>query len=501
MAALQDLTSNQELPLKGMRLVVTSFDLQQVEHRGIAMYSKGLLKALKQSGAEIWLLTDFDPPIRGSGLSKAPAAVRELYYQAKVLESLTAGYGSLFAPWAAMKIAQKNRIIKNLIKIWIFIQGIPSQVLIKRRYRLNNLRKINLHDLHDSPYERQERLSYLENLDGIICAKHLYLNVFKSALMRKQTPVKIELGGFDALVTTAPLNVKTDRKHSLVQSIHDLIPIEYTETTDHVGVFSKRMLSCIDAKRLFVSASAKDKFDRVFCGEQQHEGTIITQPPSLVIPPGIRGQIFKHETLRPAPGTKKEIGTLHAFRYLLFNSSIEQRKNLLFAIKAFKNSGLPDQGIKLCVTGQLKADSYSESIRKESDESILITGYIDETAKANLFINSLLVISPSLVEGFGIPVLDAACLGVPALASPSHSHQEIKAMDDFKDLVWICDTTKSLDWSIAMQNLAKAELSRIKDDNGKEQERRIDRYVEKNEMIFENFRNSISSQVLKGIRS
>ena len=146
------------------------------------MYSKGLLKALKQSGAEIWLLTDFDPPMRGTGLSKAPAAVRELYYQAKVLESLTAGYGSLFAPWAAMKMAQKNRIFKNLIKLWIFIHGIPSQVLIKRRYRLNNLRKINLHDLHDSPYERQERLSYLENLDGIICARHLYLNVFKSVI-------------------------------------------------------------------------------------------------------------------------------------------------------------------------------------------------------------------------------------------------------------------------------------------------------------------------------
>ena len=62
----------------------------------------------------------------------------------------------------------------------------------------------------------------------------------------------------------------------------------------------------------------------------------------------------------------------------------------------------------------------------------MLTGYVDEATKRHLYLNALALISPSLVEGFGIPVLDAACLGLPALASPIGSHREIQAMHDFQ---------------------------------------------------------------------
>ena len=38
-----------------LRVLVTAIDLEQSEHRGIAVYSKGVLKALNQAGAEVWL--------------------------------------------------------------------------------------------------------------------------------------------------------------------------------------------------------------------------------------------------------------------------------------------------------------------------------------------------------------------------------------------------------------------------------------------------------------
>ena len=40
-------------PLHGLRLVVSGFELEQQEHRGIAVFTKGLLRALKAAGAEI----------------------------------------------------------------------------------------------------------------------------------------------------------------------------------------------------------------------------------------------------------------------------------------------------------------------------------------------------------------------------------------------------------------------------------------------------------------
>ena len=35
-------------PLKGLRLVVSGYEFEQQEHRGIAVFSKGLLRALKE---------------------------------------------------------------------------------------------------------------------------------------------------------------------------------------------------------------------------------------------------------------------------------------------------------------------------------------------------------------------------------------------------------------------------------------------------------------------
>ena len=37
-------------PLKGLKLVVCGYELERREHRGIAVFSKGLLRSLKQAG-------------------------------------------------------------------------------------------------------------------------------------------------------------------------------------------------------------------------------------------------------------------------------------------------------------------------------------------------------------------------------------------------------------------------------------------------------------------
>ena len=46
-------------PLKGRRILVTAYDLEQSEHRGIAVYSKSVIRCLHEAGAEVWLLTEY----------------------------------------------------------------------------------------------------------------------------------------------------------------------------------------------------------------------------------------------------------------------------------------------------------------------------------------------------------------------------------------------------------------------------------------------------------
>ena len=83
-------TTNQ--PLKGLKLVVCGFELEQREHRGIAVFSKGLLRSLKQAGAEVWLLSEVAPPMHDM-LSRAwlPQAVRRTVFTARLLDQLNSG--------------------------------------------------------------------------------------------------------------------------------------------------------------------------------------------------------------------------------------------------------------------------------------------------------------------------------------------------------------------------------------------------------------------------
>ena len=78
-------------------------------------------------------------------------------------------------------------------------------------------------------------------------------------------------------------------------------------------------------------------------------------------------------------------------------------------MKAYSQSNLGHHDIKLCITGKLKKDSYSKSVKEiiKHEPGIVLTGYIDEATKLDLYLNALALLSPSLVEGFGIPSLDA----------------------------------------------------------------------------------------------
>jgi glycosyltransferase involved in cell wall biosynthesis len=116
--------------------------------------------------------------------------------------------------------------------------------------------------------------------------------------------------------------------------------------------------------------------------------------------------------------------------FILFNSSIVPRKNLHFLIQAFKSSNLSSKGFKLCVAGKIHDDKYGERIKEicSNNSTIKLLGYVDEIEKTWLFLNAHAFVSPSCVEGFGIPVLDAYILGLNVLASNIPSHKEIASI-------------------------------------------------------------------------
>ena len=496
--------------LKGKRIVVTAYDLEQSEHRGIAVYSKALIRSLRETGAEVWLLTEFDFPMRSAGLHRLPATMQELLHSAKVLDSLSKGNSGPTSNW----LEKKFNLARKLLKCWSWLQDLWEFTRRPRYYQACKIQKITLNKLFDNPYLRHERLGYLQHVEGILCARKIFFATQIAALLKRQRPVIIDLEGFDGLVTCCPLNIKPINTANFVQTVHDLIPIEYSQTSDNLLGFSHRLQACLPAKRIFVSESTAIKFHerikRKATGyashkigqRQQSNAKILIQPPSLIIPSWITDDPKRISDLRPVShllrtkekGNGKE--TLEPFKYLLFNSSVEARKNLLFLVKAYSESNLGSKGIRLCVTGKLKKDNYSKAVREIviHEPGVLLTGYIDESTKLDLYLNAMALLSPSLVEGFGIPVLDAACLGIPVIASDCDSHQEIQTQFDFKQYVLLVNTLESRDWATAMQSISEISTDLCYQPS-KERQRRISRYQDKYKVINTQFQSGLTELI------
>lgn len=490
--------------IAGKKILVTAYDLEQSEHRGIAVYTKALIHCLKQAGAEIWLLTEFGEPLKSPGLKSLPDTTQEIIRNARVLDSLARGQSNKLPNTLQRKLRLSSLSIylKNTLTLIVELLKRP------RHYRNKSFYQFRLNQLVDSPYPRLERLSYLKDVEGIVCAFRLFLSSQVAAGLRHQKPVHIDLRGFDALITSCPLNIAANHLPIFVQTVHDLIPLEYIAHNENPLIFSHRLQACLPARRLFVSQSTAKKFNQHIHKLKQKKShksqqSVIIQPPSLHFPEWITADPDRICDLRPVShllsndnpysNTSNQLSNvLRPFRYFLFNSSIEPRKNLLFLAQAYSESNLSSQGIQLCVTGKLKRDDYSKAVESivKHEPGILLTNYVDESTKRDLYLNALGLVSPSLVEGFGIPVLDSACLGMPTIASDCESHLEIQAMKDFKDSVLTVNTLKSNDWAAAMESIAGINND-LWQNSPKERKRRISRYEKLKNQFYDKLQSDL----------
>ena len=444
---------------QGTQNPVTAYDLEQSEHRGIAVYSKSLMHCLHEAGAEVWLLTEFFDKLSKKGLRKLPKKTQEMIRDARILNSLAQGRRD--PPINALQ--RKFRLARKAKKLGPYFRFLVNILRRPRRYKSRELNSFRLKELYDNPYIRVERLSYLECVTGIVSAPELFFASQLAAEMPTLRPVRIDLSGFDALITTCPLNISPRNVTTFVQTIHDLIPLEYVAHNEDPLMFSHRLQACIPAHRIHVSQSTANKYNchilnaqklssKSICQGHRSKEAVITQSPSLRFPNWLTEDPTRIADLPPVSHLLRNNGsgkTLTPFRYFLFNSSVEARKNLLFLAKAYAESNLNKKGIKLCVTGKLKGDNYSKSLEEivAHEPGIILTGYVDESSKLDLYLNALGLVSPSLVEGFGIPVLDGACLGMPTIASDCESHLEIQSLNDFEDHVLCLDTLDSRNWA------------------------------------------------------
>ena len=127
---------------------------------------------------------------------------------------------------------------------------------------------------------------------------------------------------------------------------------------------------------------------------------------------------------------KKKFGLSDDF--ILFVGTVEPRKNLVSLVKAFDHfmneNFQRHKGLQLIIAGG-RGWKYNQIFRTIArakwSANVRVIGYITHEEKIALLESCVFFAFPSLWEGFGLPVLEAASLGVPVLTSKVSALPEV----------------------------------------------------------------------------
>jgi glycosyltransferase involved in cell wall biosynthesis len=116
--------------------------------------------------------------------------------------------------------------------------------------------------------------------------------------------------------------------------------------------------------------------------------------------------------------------------------TIEPRKNvpgLLTAFSSLVASGMPDTLVLAGKAGWGRWEGERSLARDEMARRLVLTGYVTEAQKIALYRGARALVYPSLMEGFGLQVLEAMACGCPVITTTRSAPQEVGG--DAVDLV------------------------------------------------------------------
>jgi glycosyltransferase involved in cell wall biosynthesis len=117
-------------------------------------------------------------------------------------------------------------------------------------------------------------------------------------------------------------------------------------------------------------------------------------------------------------------------RYLLYVGGLSPHKNLLRLIEAFARGASPDA--RLILVGDIgdvfhtHVPALREAVdRLELGHRARFTGFVPDSDLAHLYRRAYALAQPSLMEGFGLPPVEAMACGTPVLCSTAGSLPEV----------------------------------------------------------------------------
>ena len=166
-----------------------------------------------------------------------------------------------------------------------------------------------------------------------------------------------------------------------------------------------------------------------------------------VIPLGASCRFRRCEDAAQVQAVRGKYGIPAGRPYFFSLCTIEPRKNLGMALRAFAEFAKTDKDVLLVLSGG-GWDSYQKTWDESMAdvaavrERIVLTGYVDDEDLPFLYSDALAFVFLSRYEGFGLPPLEAMSCGLPVICSNSSSLPEVVGdaalsvfPDDFEGVV------------------------------------------------------------------
>jgi glycosyltransferase involved in cell wall biosynthesis len=110
--------------------------------------------------------------------------------------------------------------------------------------------------------------------------------------------------------------------------------------------------------------------------------------------------------------------------FLLTVGAFERRKNLPTAVEAYARSGLADRGIGFVLCGARGLDWEEVFQAAQQIPSVRLLSYVSDAELRWLYANASGFVLPSLLEGFGMPALEAAKYGLIPIVTANSALSE-----------------------------------------------------------------------------
>jgi glycosyltransferase involved in cell wall biosynthesis len=213
----------------------------------------------------------------------------------------------------------------------------------------------------------------------------------------------------------------------LVVTMHDTLPLTHPELvfpslSGRLAWRLKEMTAAHWADRIVTVSEASRQAIQAWSGWPDNRIRVITEGPEA---------IFRPRAGEPQAGLVLERFAIPTdARYLLYVGGLSPHKNLIRLVEAFAQ-GVADD-VLLVLAGDVN-DVFHTHVpevratveRLHLNNRVIMTGFVPDDDLVFLYSRAYALVSPSLMEGFGLPAVEAMACGTPVLSSRAGSLPEV----------------------------------------------------------------------------